>query len=521
MTFFCRAMAADPRVLPDSDAMRAVMAFANNMLEYGRDHYGEEHSPLFVNQLDVRTRVIPEEGRGVWSLPRERRMGGSRTGSNFHFDTGLLRLLQTLSVLTGNKRYAAAVDANLRHVLGRTMVMPTGMVVRGSRLVLPGGDHLKWDVVEDRPYGHFHEMRSSRFLWAEMFALNPRATVSEIETYHEHIIAPEVNYAFNRHYPLARTRGSMPPADALSLPSSAGVYIHAWAFLYSRTGDKKYLGWAQNLADYLWENRGRKTDIIPSAGERKSRRNAFDTPGSRVVYGLEPWRSYIAFLLYAAGELRNAPEATRKNGEAAARAFRNQAEASLSAFARHVMSPDGGFYAALNIDTGRPPPSEQAKEYGVTSVAPDHRIWESSRFHQVFATLAFAYRETHFAELRPALDAMSAQFSHPDAPRRENMARDIALPILAFTHLYEATGESVFLEKARPWIEVALLRYWQNGFFVSGPARGMEKDCDPWSVYSNRSGSAHLAYSILRYELVRAGKSAAMMLPGDDVVADR
>ncbi|MDR1281941.1 MAG: hypothetical protein LBK99_14145 [Opitutaceae bacterium] len=479
-----------------------MATFAGNMLAYGRDHYGSVHSPLFVNQLDVRTRSLPEPGTGVWHLEATRRMGGSRTGSNFHFDTGLLRLLQGLSAITGDPRYAQAVEDNLAWLLAHVHAIPVGQVVRGDRLVLPGGDHLLWDVLEDRPRGNFHEMRSSRLLWPEMFALDPRATTAEIGTFHAHLVQPETGYAFNRHYPLPLPPGTPPPAPALSLPSSAGVYLHGWAFLHARTGEARYLEWARGLAGYYWDHRGKETDIPPSSGERGSKRNAFDTPASRLSYGLEPWRSYVAFLLYVADEL----------GEEKGVVFRRQAEAFLRAYARYGLSADGGFYRVINIDTGKP---------GGTAAesTPDHAIWRSTRFHQVFATLAWCYRETRLPELRKVLDVMGEAFSRPEASGRNGQAREIALPLLAFTWLYQATGDSVFLDKAAPYVTAALERYYRDGFFVSGPAPGQEARCDPWAIYSNRSGSAHLALAVLRYELLRAGLDAGLL--GDDVVVER
>ncbi|MGE9292896.1 MAG: hypothetical protein ACQKBW_04725, partial [Puniceicoccales bacterium] len=276
-----------------------VQTFADNMLKYGRDHYGQQDTPLFVNQLDIYTQEIPEPRHGMWYLPEQMRMGASPTGSNFHYDVGLLRTMEALGALTGDPKYSEAVTDNLNFILTNTAVLPVGFTVNGTRPVLPGGDHLYWDVLEDRPNGHYHEMRGSRFLWDEMYTLNPNATTHEIETFHAHILEPEKSFAINRHNPFDNWIGHARRTSVLTLPSSAGIYLQAWSFLYAKTKDPKYLEWTLGLANYLWVNRGKKTDIIPSAGERKSLNNAYDTPQSRVIYGMEPWSSYIASVLYA------------------------------------------------------------------------------------------------------------------------------------------------------------------------------------------------------------------------------
>ena len=39
--------------------LEKVIAFADKLLVYGRDTYGEKNTPLFVNQIDVYTDRIP------------------------------------------------------------------------------------------------------------------------------------------------------------------------------------------------------------------------------------------------------------------------------------------------------------------------------------------------------------------------------------------------------------------------------------------------------------------------------
>lgn len=86
----------------DSRYLSAVQTFANNILTHGRDTYGETHSPLFVDGINVHT---SEPIR--WELD-----GESWVLSNFASQQNFVRVLTSLTELTGEQNYRkAAVDA--------------------------------------------------------------------------------------------------------------------------------------------------------------------------------------------------------------------------------------------------------------------------------------------------------------------------------------------------------------------------------------------------------------------------
>jgi len=80
--------------------LETVQTFADNVLERGRDRYGELHSPLFADGINVDTgEPVRWDGDG-WIL------------SNFGSQQNLMRVLTSLSELTGEEKYRqAAVEA--------------------------------------------------------------------------------------------------------------------------------------------------------------------------------------------------------------------------------------------------------------------------------------------------------------------------------------------------------------------------------------------------------------------------
>lgn len=81
---------------PQSPYLETVQTFADNVLERGRDRYGEVHSPLFADGINVDTgEPVRWDGDG-WVL------------SNFGSQQNFLRVLTSLSNLTGEEKYREA-----------------------------------------------------------------------------------------------------------------------------------------------------------------------------------------------------------------------------------------------------------------------------------------------------------------------------------------------------------------------------------------------------------------------------
>jgi hypothetical protein len=85
-----------------------------------------------------------------------------------------LRVLYTLSEITGDSRYSAAADAELEWFFNNTQSPVTGL--------MPWGEHLSWDVLTDQAIcgmmstSMVHEFSRPWVLWDRCYALAPEAS---------------------------------------------------------------------------------------------------------------------------------------------------------------------------------------------------------------------------------------------------------------------------------------------------------------------------------------------------------
>ena len=121
--------------------LKAAVKFADTAVQYGRDIYGKEHTPLFADVLNVDTLRSPRSRTsyksGTEPVPT--------VWSFFNSQQNLLRLLASLSSITGDRKYIdAAYDA--------TAFMYERYQDKKSGLFYWGG-HRYIDLVSGNTYG--------------------------------------------------------------------------------------------------------------------------------------------------------------------------------------------------------------------------------------------------------------------------------------------------------------------------------------------------------------------------------
>ncbi len=142
---------ASPAVAAESDRagpyLKAARTFADAVLARGRDTYGPERTPLFVDGLHVETLepVRWKKDGQTWVL------------SNFASQQPLLRLLDGLTALAGEGRYRKAAEDAARCALERLQT-PNGLLYWGG--------HAAWDLASEKPVGQYgfriHEVKGHR-----------------------------------------------------------------------------------------------------------------------------------------------------------------------------------------------------------------------------------------------------------------------------------------------------------------------------------------------------------------------
>jgi len=223
--------------IPDSPFIGVVYAYADTMLEHGRDTYGPKKTDLLLSVLDRKT-LSPLETRpptptGVSRGDPSGASGQPFVGANPQWDQNLLRLLYFLKGLSGEERYPQAADAELKWFLTNTQSPGTGL--------LPWGEHLSWDVMTDTVLcdgeGSIHRFSRPWMLWDRCFELAPQQSRRfALGVWNHHVvdrntgaICPRAAFDGNR---------SHPPGDC---PRQAGFFIRTWAEAFAHTGDEVFL----------------------------------------------------------------------------------------------------------------------------------------------------------------------------------------------------------------------------------------------------------------------------------------
>lgn len=236
--FLFVALAAAPLARASSnDFLGVVRRYADAMIEHGRDTYGPQKSGLLLSALDRTTlaplKVRPAPPGGIRRGDRPGRAWVEMNGANPMLDQNLLRILYTLTEITGETRYAKTADEELTWFFNNTMSPKTSL--------LPWGEHLSWDVIHDIPISGgdemMHEFARPWMLWDRCFALAPEASRKFALGLWEHQIANHKTGGFDRHAPYFEHG----PVDGKDFARHGAFYIGTWCYAWNYTKDETYL----------------------------------------------------------------------------------------------------------------------------------------------------------------------------------------------------------------------------------------------------------------------------------------
>jgi hypothetical protein len=485
-------------------AFLAVRRFADLMLRCGRDEYWPVQSPLFVCQLNAYTLSVPAgtpDDPGMF-LGNSEYAGVQPTCQNLLYDQALLDVLGLLTRLTGDRGYDDARRAHLEHLLTHCLHPVSGFI--------PWGEHVGYDLSRDEivmgDVKGGHEVRITQVAWDQLWEVNPEVTRHEISVALRNHICDEATFAYNRHAAMDGTPNSG-ATDLCSLSCSGGLYMRAWAWLYARTGEARYLDWAQRMAEAHWRRRG-ATGLFPTDEHRFSESWYVDAP------------EFAVHLLHAADDLGDEGVT-----------FREQALAYLLAYRRYAFDPDGGVFDTIQTETGEPVeglsahcPADAKPSWVRAYMRPRHlQAWKypfnSGSLAMLTSVLGQAHRLTGEPAVREMLDTTIGLLDIPGHVAAETRmgSGDAAGVIFAHVYAAERSGDSAYLAAARPLVEYMLRRNRVNGILTSGYADtdvtwGRSWDAseanaadDGRTYYFARFGSPDLALALLAYVLCECG----------------
>jgi hypothetical protein len=385
-----------------------------------------------------------------------------------------------LSKITGDDRYERFARTCLAYYMHNLV---------DERGFFWWGWHRHYDAYRDEMTGHAgnpHEIHIQEAIWSILWQVSTDAVTREIEAIWEWHVIDKATGECNRHGDGQR---------GCDFAMSGGEILYAFAFLYSRTKDRRWLDRARLVADYYWKARHPETSLIPNRPNAGSDR--FD--GSHFDGSIT---GFLCPRLLKASQLTSDP------------AFRDQAVTYLKAYAKHGYDIQAQqFWGSLALD-GKPVPGPRVRGgYGQYEPRGHIDMWEpyvAGYENPIYTAQAYALAADltgdtqlvtaakHWADcirrvFPPAAcdeNAWYADYAKNWAPHG-TYAGVYGRTISFFLHLEKITDESEYGLFARRVAREALSRLYYRGLLRGHP-------CKPY--YESIDGVGYLLVALLQLE---------------------
>ncbi len=256
-TFFGFAFLAAQNSWADADSkyLDAVRAYADNVLKHGKDVYGQKHTPMFVDGLNIHTHQPPKWKRKgkVWVL------------SNLASHQNLFRTLVALTNITGDTKYRREAVQAIEYAF-ENLTSPNGLLYWGGHMAY----NAQADALCMEQYQH--ELKCHYPYYELMWQVNPKATKQFLDAFWAAHILNWSNLEMNRHGSTKKNLGNPWQNEykggpvffwgtGLSFINTGSDLFYAGAMLSKLSGQKEPLIWSKRLARRYVETRNPKTGI--------------------------------------------------------------------------------------------------------------------------------------------------------------------------------------------------------------------------------------------------------------------
>lgn len=406
---------------PGQKYLETVRGYADAMVEHGRDVYGEVQSPVFASALDRETMRIPEDAPP--SIEGIRANDRALFGGNPMHDECFYMLLYELSRTTGDAKYAEAADAALKHFFQHAQSPATGLMA--------WGEHMFLDFRTETMGGlDIHEFYRPWVLFDESYRVAPEAMAAFARGVWEHQIGDHEAGLFSRH-----AKWSEHKADTGNeFPRHGGFYFAQWAEAYKHTNDEVFLKAISTLLDYFERARHPESGALP---------NANPAGGKKVVMWTQ---SQLAQAI-------DLEEGAKKVPDDLAARMRETARRNDDSYLRLDHSAEGllhtASYETLETESRC---GMWGSGYGQYSDAGTAMIC----YERYLQTGAEGYRNLIVDTARRYVA------SEPDASI-ELYPYTLGDAIFLMVAAHRITAETVFLERAQHFADIAVPMFWDNG----------------------------------------------------------
>ena len=422
------------------DYLKIVQAYADILIDKGRDVYGKEHSPLFAVMLDRENcKLFEQEHRkNIWDLRfkdaddlRLRNRDRIFTGANPMHDENLYQVLYALTEITGNQRYKEEADKAIKWFFEHCQSPVTGLMA--------WGEHMGWDfytegiVTWGKSMHHggklkesvTHEFARPWILWERSFELAPEPCTKFAMGLWEHQVADHNTGNFSRHANYEKHE----TFEDSEFPRHGGFYISAWAQAYKRTKDPVYIEAIDKIVTCFDSRRSPQSGAIPAF--------TADKPGKNILWALS--NLSLAIDLW---------DASDKVPDRLSEKMRQCAAKTDNVFLKlnHDLKPDGkGFLISMQLDTLEP--SKNGAYSGYWGLAGPANLC-LTRYKQA--------KKGEYKNL--ALAAAEIYLENKNEPKNHTALHPSSLGriIYLLAGLYELSGEERYLRRAEYYADRAV-----------------------------------------------------------------
>jgi len=445
-----------------TDYINAARAYYDNILQHGRDRYGES-TPLFADGIDIE-RKQPLASAGGMVI------------CNFAFQQYLLRGLIGLSNYTGDPKYRTAAEEATAYVLEHLVNETSGLIHWGG--------HAFWELRKDKPAfspHNSHELKCVFPFYELFYEVDPERTKRYIESvWKAHVDLSDDSFLFGRHAKMnadiSRPRRIRP--GELAFSNTGADLVYAAAFMHQETGDRMWLSRAVGLAGSIQVLSNPRTGLSPEILD-VLRDPDFCRRVDSEQLRVERSREHTGRLGGRARQFALAQlAASQMLPDKSARRLVDWSVADLLAYARHGYDEqERGFYGMLRTETGQRIRFSEV-EWSRGFYFPPCKFQKNLGLPILFHAYARAYRlrnDEHLLQTaKTCLDLLGMKpgtscvdlADVPEGMRNSDMAAQLIQGLL---ELHEATRDSWYLNAARKIADQSLCLFFGGDFFVAWP----------------------------------------------------
>ncbi|NND05653.1 MAG: hypothetical protein HKN87_04675 [Saprospiraceae bacterium] len=215
---------AENKTETEGEFLLPVKAYADAMIQLGRDNYGTEESPLFASVLDRKSMQIDERIDTI-KMSGVRQNDRSVFGANMIHDSEFFEILFALSTLTGEDKYGTEADKAFEFFFNQCQSEVTDLYC--------WGEHLYWNFFDEdcgyAPNFDYHETTVWPF-WEKAYDVAPDAVWRFTLAEWDHQIHNKSTGDFSRHARYSRHE----TYSGFDFPRYAGQLMERWTYSYGR-----------------------------------------------------------------------------------------------------------------------------------------------------------------------------------------------------------------------------------------------------------------------------------------------